>query len=493
MTSTQQPNTSPKKSSPRAWVWHCTDDSIAAGQISVLSLLETVLAVSLYIWLAFQFEHQWWLLISAVAAPIILLRSPESKALGVKWLKSYWDVERKWEDISLREKIIVLSITALCTSSLTWWLTSNVLLQQHGWEFFWRATFLGFIALALVLAFALGFALVGAGVGAVAFVGARIDVSVIAVAVALVVIGANSKYRGLSIPANITVIVSFLPSFALGIWLRGLLIRIFATLRHPLAGLRQLPVNWRETIAVIDFTHPPELLPGAAAVADALTVRGLLQDISLTDEESWFSMAIALIWYVPALMWRWSLKATLWLWFPLALLLRPNAPTDNAGQVRKNAVTQIWVSTWLAAVAVVVAFWLAKNHFSPDTIKSSTELAGENIGKWLEKLSSLASPPSGLIEIALWICCVLVGMVWLYSQYIQKQSPKTFAEEDAIYEMHDEPKKMFFSHTRILTRLYTFSVVSFIVLGYSVVLHLAKLHYPNELMRFVPTWLLEWL
>ena len=76
----------------RGWVWHSTDDSIAAGQISVLSVVETFCALGLYGWLAFHFEHQWWLLISAVAAPIILLRSPESKALGVKWLHHYWDI-----------------------------------------------------------------------------------------------------------------------------------------------------------------------------------------------------------------------------------------------------------------------------------------------------------------------------------------------------------------------------------------------------------------
>jgi hypothetical protein len=77
----------------RGWVWHSTDASIAAGQISLLSVLETFFALGLYGWLAFHFEHQWWLLISAVAAPIILLRSLESEQLGVKILykKSFSD------------------------------------------------------------------------------------------------------------------------------------------------------------------------------------------------------------------------------------------------------------------------------------------------------------------------------------------------------------------------------------------------------------------
>lgn len=99
----------------RGWVWHSTDDSIAAGQISVLSVVETFCALGLYGWLAFHFEHQWWLLISAVAAPIILLSSPESKALGVKWLRSYWKNwngnARNWHNFSWGEQISLITIS----------------------------------------------------------------------------------------------------------------------------------------------------------------------------------------------------------------------------------------------------------------------------------------------------------------------------------------------------------------------------------------------
>jgi hypothetical protein len=58
-----------------------------------------------------------------------------------------------------------------------------------------------------------------------------------------------------------------------GIWLRSLFIRIVATGLRPVAGLRHLANNWRETVAVVDFTHLPELLPGATEVdADNLTI-----------------------------------------------------------------------------------------------------------------------------------------------------------------------------------------------------------------------------
>lgn len=200
-----------------------------------------------------------------------------------------------------------------------------------------------------------------------------------------------------------------------------------------------------------------------------------------------------IIWYPPTLLWRWSLKATLWLWWPLALLLRPDKATDNIGKVRKEAVTQIWVSGLLLWLAIITALWLSTGYFSTETVQSWAGLAGENTGKWLEKLLALATPPQGLLAAALGLCCGLVGLTWLYSQYIQKQSPKTLAEEDAIYEMHEEPKQMFLTHSRWLARLYTCLVVSFILLGYAVALHLAQQLYPVELAKFIPSWLISYL
>lgn len=258
-------------------------------------------------------------------------------------------------------------------------------------------------------------------------------------------------------------------------------------------GFKSLPENWKDTVAIVDLYHLPELLPGAEQVTPLLTVRGLqaLQDGS---RHNWLvASTMMLFWYPSALIWRWSLKATLWLWFPLALLLRPDKATDNVGKVRKEAVTQIWVSDLLLWVAIIAALWLGTGHFSAETVQSWAELAGEDTGKWLEKLLALATPPTGLLEAALWLCCGMVGLVWLYSQFIQKQTPKALAEEDAIYEMHEEPKQMFVAHSRWLARLYTFLVVSFILLGYSFALNLANQWYPQELARFIPAWIIGWL
>ncbi|WP_296676613.1 MULTISPECIES: hypothetical protein, partial [unclassified Thiothrix] len=158
MTHPEPIDTAPDTRPPaRGWVWHSTDASIAAGQLSLLSVLETFCALGLYGWLAFHFDHQWWLLISAVAAPIILLRSPESKALGVQWLGSYWEgwnSDREWGDLTLSEKALVIGIPLVVAGLLTWWLASLWLPGYTGWALFWRSFALGAFAFAVAGAFA---------------------------------------------------------------------------------------------------------------------------------------------------------------------------------------------------------------------------------------------------------------------------------------------------------------------------------------------------
>jgi hypothetical protein len=109
MITPESTDTAPDASTPaRGWVWHSTDESIATGQISVLSVVETFCALGLYGWLAFHFEHQWWWLLIAVATPIILFRSPASIQLGLKIIKLNFD--HNAESISYIISIIILTL-----------------------------------------------------------------------------------------------------------------------------------------------------------------------------------------------------------------------------------------------------------------------------------------------------------------------------------------------------------------------------------------------
>ena len=140
------------------------------------------------------------------------------------------------------------------------------------------------------------------------------------------------------------VIVLFTSPLALGILIRGLIIRLYATMRHPLTGLSQLPQNWRETLLVIDCAHPPELLPQASTINPALSVKGAWGN--QRDAKGAIRISILILiptWYLPALAYRWSLKASAWLWFPLALALTPPLHSQKAQDSRRNmAILHAW-------------------------------------------------------------------------------------------------------------------------------------------------------
>ena len=71
------------------WVFGSTRDSIDNDVPSVTAIVETGLAVSLLPLIAIYFETYLPLLISAAIAPLVLLRSDESVALGKKWFKAW--------------------------------------------------------------------------------------------------------------------------------------------------------------------------------------------------------------------------------------------------------------------------------------------------------------------------------------------------------------------------------------------------------------------
>ena len=72
--------------------------------------------------------------------------------------------------------------------------------------------------------------------------------------------------------------------FKLGIlYLRVLIwsvfVRVFATLRHPIVGIKNIPDNWSRVVLCTDIRTPMELVPGTG------TVREVLQGI--TEDEEW--------------------------------------------------------------------------------------------------------------------------------------------------------------------------------------------------------------
>src|SRR5256885_9754333 len=76
----------------RNHVWWSTHESIAAEVPSVTAIIETILAVLLYWWIAIHLGTYAHLLLGVCVAPLVLLRSDASVAMGLAWFED-WELK----------------------------------------------------------------------------------------------------------------------------------------------------------------------------------------------------------------------------------------------------------------------------------------------------------------------------------------------------------------------------------------------------------------
>lgn len=67
--------------------WVSTPESVRAGEVSVLAIIETLLAMAGSVWLGVYFDSWWHVFIWAAIAPFLLLRTDESCNRGLRALK----------------------------------------------------------------------------------------------------------------------------------------------------------------------------------------------------------------------------------------------------------------------------------------------------------------------------------------------------------------------------------------------------------------------
>jgi len=70
--------------------WVSSKESVAKGEVSVLAIVETLLAIALVFYLSSHFNTLRWLAIAMCVSPLLLLRTEESTRLGIKWW-DWWD------------------------------------------------------------------------------------------------------------------------------------------------------------------------------------------------------------------------------------------------------------------------------------------------------------------------------------------------------------------------------------------------------------------
>ena len=494
------PNPDETKAPPtRSWVWHCTKESIAAGQISVLAALETLCAVGLYWWLSYRFDWHWFSMVGLIAAPMLLLRSEESVELGLEMLRR-WD-EREASDVGSWAWGVMIVIAGLVYVGIGYFLPKICLPGYEGWPLFWRESVIGSVA--FVVADTVEFAYARAIPKSIALSALMV---VGAIAVILEVFGAIPYAgRGQLLGAMVIAVAGedkglraliFGPSYILGIMLLALFVRWFASLRYILHGLKHLPRNWRENLWVIDLVHPPELLPQAGRVdGNFFTVTGLWR--GLADEKGSAKAATAFLiptYYLPALAYRWSIKASAWLWWPLALALTPPFEDLDGYKLRRRAAVVsrgAWSKLLLFALPVLLA-WLALslNLGFKEWLQSLSPTIADFAGRLL---TAVPPPPLGLRFGLLCLALLLAGLLLWRSNDLAASYPEVLDGPKGYDDLNNEQKADFEASARPMERLRLLFIVTLFLLGEAVALAFVHAKNPPEIERLVWPWLLEWL
>lgn len=280
----------------------------------------------------------------------------------------------------------------------------------------------------------------------------------------------------------------FFPLLVMSVLLRVIIIRLYATLSYPLAGLTQLPQNWRETLLVVDCFHPPELLPQASSIDPTFSAKGSWEmQKNWTVANKLLGLIPLFAWYFPALIYRWSLKASAWLWFPLSLAFSPSLHQKNAQNSRRlMAILYTWHWHYLV-VATVALLWL----FSPTSMLGAWILlaVSDEHRKIINGfLSLLPEPPAfGLFYIQLLACLAFFLAVWMIiqSKNLKASHGKLYDSPVEFEKLTTENKDEFQSLAKPIDKIRLCLIATIIFWGEMMALGIAHTYHPNLVERFI--------
>ena len=351
-------------------MWRASLESRAAGKVSVLACVETVFAVALYWWIAIRWDTHWHLVTSVFVAPLLLLRSPESVAAGVRWFMKDWFGFELYEQWPKAKRWVWIAVMAIASFSFAHWLVGIAGLDERAqWGLFWSAALISMTTIAIagaitsaiagavvvgpvadviaaegVGAITVSIAAVGAVAvaGAIAIIGAVAGAAAVGVAFVLAVRVRNHKRTAFGGTVAGAAVRGY--GAAAGLALRAFLFRIAATLRFAPLGVTHIPSNWRENNLLTDILIPAELLPGIRAKRKRFALDGAFahfQKREIGNRVYWVVLVPFL--FLPAFLYRLNIKATAWFWWPLAFLLRP-VKQPTVAEDQKEALCWPWTN-----------------------------------------------------------------------------------------------------------------------------------------------------
>lgn len=379
----------------KRWVWHTSKASLRQSKCSALACAETIALVAVYWSIVLHFGPLWPLILSVFAAPLLLLRSPESDQCSLRLFKA--QILQPLAGITISKKtiwciLIAATLSTIAAYSLQKFIWPRWLAEREEWGSFKShivigATLtLGMAVCSSSLTIAFGamdkvvtamVSSVGASVfvstvqatvngGTVAAAGIILGSAVILSApfpmissyLACFVLNKSLKLKDInkfvlaiammcSLLNAVTQGLSFVISsmfcgifhgfvFGLGLNIRSYSVRAIAAVAFIFEGFKNLPRNWWQNIAVVDLWFPHELLPDIERHLPNFSAAAL-GDMPRPEGGPLYSKP-----YVFAVNWifstiyRTSIKCTAWAWWPLAYLLRPISRVDGEAQQKQS-------------------------------------------------------------------------------------------------------------------------------------------------------------
>jgi hypothetical protein len=394
------------------WIFWSTRETINNDVPSLTAIIETFLAVPLYWWIAVEFETYFPLLVGVAVAPIVLLRSDESVALGVSWFvrwERYWVQDIDFDRIEISKQRLAWRV------GLTLATVGSVLSCLLVW-YYLGINFSDLISagVPLFLASMLGAGIaVGAGVGNVSVaekvaIAAAVVVSILAsigggivgafafniteigFLVILVIAAAAGGGAAIGAIAVILAIPIFLFGFAFGVLVISLAIRFVATSFYIPQGFRKLPRNFRRLTICTSPLQEPELVPDLPKSETQYSLssvgRHLIRFASgflsnqFTQEKVSSPIGIiiwpvaTLLWFVPAWLYRITLKSTVWFWWPLAFFIGDLQRSKQPLRFYRKVVGTLWAKASIATAILAIGSFLITNLIFSGVVFQKNEL-----------------------------------------------------------------------------------------------------------------------
>lgn len=318
-----------------------TVESTEKGDYSFLAIIESLLAVAVSLWFAWEYQTITHLIIASCLAPLLLLRTEESTQKGLSLFNSSFGylIDGKYKFIFYFVGIVLGSL---------------IVGFIYGKETMLIWAILGITGILFYYLEVKG----KMNIGKMPFVLKGI----------VGVVGVGGVLGG-------AVVIVIIMSLISKLW--ATIIVCFAS---PWECVKAIPVNWSRIVFSVDMRRSPEIIPGIESkrykaitqhIADLRFGESMNDGVKKIHENGFLKKAMGLlvlsftfILYFPAFAYRWSLKSSSLVWLPLIYII--GAKDEKCDEKDNNKRLQIildrfrnsmWAKLLLAYNLIVLIFF----------------------------------------------------------------------------------------------------------------------------------------